>query len=97
MLQLILAVRDEGPHRSHFVVRERETDGRRPFRRYVRHFREIRRIQDFILEMAAEQGTLVVENEDIDNAVTDVVNALYSMLDSAGAGRASSGGERGGG
>ncbi len=97
MLQLILAVRDEGLHRSHFVVRERETDGRRPFRRYVRHFREIRRIQDFILEMAAEQGTLVVENEDIDNAVTDVVNALYSMLDSAGAGRASSGGERGGG
>lgn len=81
MLQLVVAVSDEGLHRSHFVVRERETDGRRPFRRYVRHFRKIRRIQDYILELAVDQGTLVVENRDIDQAVNDVVDALYSLLD----------------
>lgn len=96
MLQLVVAVRDEGLHRSHFMVRERETDGRRPFRRYVRHFREIRRIQDFILDMAEEQGTLVVENTDIDTAVTDVVDALYAMLDAAEPRRQDAVGERGG-
>lgn len=98
MLQLVVAVSDESLHRSHFVVRERETDGRRPFRRYVRHFREIRRIQDYILELAADQGTLVVENRDIDQAVTDVVDALYSLLDaSAGEEQVSSSRDRLGG
>lgn len=81
MLQVVIAVRDEALHRSHFVVRERETDGRRPFRRYMRHFAEIRRIQEFILGMAEEHGTLVVENTDIDQAVTCVMDALYRLLD----------------
>jgi len=81
MLQVIVAVRDEELHRSHFVVRGRETDGRRPFRRYMRHFGDIRRIQDFILSMAAQQGTLVIDNTDIDQAVGDVVDALFELLD----------------
>ena len=81
MLQVVVAVRDEELHRSHFVVRGRETDGRRPFRRYMRHFEDIRRIQDFILSMAMEEGTLVIENTDIDQAVADVMDALFELLD----------------
>lgn len=81
ILQIVVAVRDEAEHRSHFLLRERQTEGRRPFRRYVRHFRDIRRIQDFILTMAGEQGTLVIENMGIDAAVGTVVDALYDMMD----------------
>ncbi len=86
IMQLIVAVTDEASHRSHFLLRERQTEGRRPNRRYVRHFHDIRRIQEFILALAGEQGTLVVENEDIDSAVGTVVDALYARLGETGTG-----------
>jgi 2-phosphoglycerate kinase len=81
LLPMVMAVRDPELHRSHFLVRERETDGRRPFERYVRNFESIRRIQDFILERAAEEGTLVIDNVSIDDSVGLVVDALYELIE----------------
>ncbi|MBU2601839.1 MAG: zeta toxin family protein [Actinobacteria bacterium] len=80
-LHLTVSVSDTDLHMSHFLVRERETDGRRPFTRYVEHFDEIRRIQDFILERAAAEGTIVVDNVNIDDAVATAVDALYTMIE----------------
>lgn len=80
-LHLTVAVSDADLHMSHFLVRERETDGRRPFTRYVEHFEEIRRIQDFILERAEAEGTIVVDNVNIDDAVGTAVDALYTMIE----------------
>lgn len=81
VLSLTVAVSDPELHMSHFQVRERETDGRRPFTRYVEHFDEIRRIQDFILGRAAAEGTIVVDNVNIDDAVGMAVDALYEMIE----------------
>jgi 2-phosphoglycerate kinase len=83
VLPVTMAVSDAELHMSHFLVRERETDGRRPFTRYVEHFEEIRRIQEFILARARAEHTLVVDNVNIDDAVALTVDALYVAIDKA--------------
>jgi 2-phosphoglycerate kinase len=79
-----VAVRDIDLHRSHFLVRERETAGRRVLARYLKGFAEIRRIQGFILDRAESEGTLVVDNVGIDDAVGTVVEALYELIERSG-------------
>ena len=80
-LPLVVSVQDEQLHRSHFLVREQQTSGRRVLARYLQGFHDIRKIQDFIVERAATEGTLVVENVSIDDAVGTVVDALYGIIE----------------
>ena len=81
ILPMVVAVTDADLHRSHFLVREQETSGRRMVARYLRGFEEIRRIQEFILERAEAEGTLVIDNVSIDDAVGTVVEALYDLIE----------------
>ncbi|NLV72472.1 MAG: hypothetical protein GXY46_07710 [Actinobacteria bacterium] len=81
LLQMVVAVSDADLHRSHFLVREQETSGRRAIERYLKGFEEIRNIQDFILERARVEGTLVVDNTNIDETVGMVVDALYDVIE----------------
>jgi 2-phosphoglycerate kinase len=81
LLQIVVAVSDAALHRSHFLVREQETSGRRAIARYLQRFEEIRKIQDFILERAQAEGTLVVNNVSIDDTVSMVVDALYDVIE----------------
>ena len=78
---LVVSVSDEELHRSHFLVREQETSGKRVLARYLRGFDGIRRIQAFILEQAEREGTLVVDNVSIDDTVGIVVDALYGVIE----------------
>ena len=52
----------------------------RPFDRYLGSFDAIRKIQDFIVSRAREEGTLIIENIDIDETVGTVVEALYDLI-----------------
>jgi 2-phosphoglycerate kinase len=80
VLPMVVAVRDEALHRSHFLVREQQTDGRRPRQRYLANFGVIRKIQDYVLERAGVEETMIVENLNIDGAVTQVVDSLYALI-----------------
>jgi 2-phosphoglycerate kinase len=80
VLPMIVVVRDEELHRAHFLVRDRETDGTRPHQRYLDNFAEIRKIQDFILSRAEEEGTLIIDNLNIDDTVGVVVDHLYERI-----------------
>jgi 2-phosphoglycerate kinase len=80
LLPLVISVSDPSLHRSHFLVREQQTSGRRVLARYLQGFADIRKIQDFILERAATEGTLVVDNVNIDDSVGTVVDALYGVI-----------------
>jgi 2-phosphoglycerate kinase len=80
LLSMVVAVRDAKLHRGHFLVREQETSGRRAIARYLRQFEEIRKVQDFILDRATAEGTLVVDNVNIDDTVGLVVDALYDVI-----------------
>jgi 2-phosphoglycerate kinase len=81
LLSMVVAVTDADLHRSHFLVREQETSGRRAIERYLEDFEEIRKIQGLILERAQAEGTLVVDNVNIDNTVGIVVDALYQVIE----------------
>jgi 2-phosphoglycerate kinase len=81
LLPLVVAVGDPDLHRSHFLVREQETSGRRALARYLKGFGEIRKIQELILRRAEAEGTLVVDNVSIDDAVGTVVDALYGLIE----------------
>ena len=81
ILPMGVAVRDAELHRGHFLVRDRETSGRRAVMRYLKGFDDIRRIQDFVLSQAENEGTLVVDNVSIDEAVGTVVEALYDLIE----------------
>lgn len=81
ILPMIVAVREAELHRSHFLVREQETGGQRAVQRYLANFDEIRRIQEFLLTQAAAEGTLVIENESIDDTVGLVLDALYERIE----------------
>jgi 2-phosphoglycerate kinase len=83
VLPMVVVVREEELHRSHFLVRDRETNGNRPVQRYLQNFEEIRRIQDFILSRAEAEGTLVIDNLNIDDTVGVVLDALYAAIESA--------------
>lgn len=81
LLPLVICVKDEQLHRSHFLVREQQTSGKRALARYLRGFGEIRKIQEFILERAEKEGTLVVDNVNIDDTVGMVMDALYGVIE----------------
>ncbi|NLG64465.1 MAG: hypothetical protein GX537_02525 [Actinobacteria bacterium] len=80
VLEFVVAVSDVGRHRSHFSVRDWETGGLRPLRRYLEHFDEIRRIQDYILAQAAERGVQVIDNRAIDEAVKSVMDEVLRVV-----------------
>lgn len=81
VVEFVLAVRDKRRHRAHFTVREWETGGIRPLRRYVEHFAEIRRIQKYILARAEQCGVPVVENTSLDECLNEVLGTVLQRVE----------------
>jgi 2-phosphoglycerate kinase len=90
IVQMVLAVEDSKMHRSHFEIREVETEGARPFSRYLRSFENIRKIQDYILKLASEQNVPVFPCLSMDQtigAVLDfVINEVFTEYSGVGHG-----------
>jgi 2-phosphoglycerate kinase len=80
VVQLVLAVHDEGQHRSHFEIREVETEGSRPFSRYIESFENIRKIQEYILELATEQGVRVFPCVNMDATIAEVLDYVINQV-----------------
>ena len=88
---MIVVLEDEEVHRSRFLLRERETRHRRRRERYLSHFREIRWMQEYLLDLAREAGIPVIPGEDHDKAVekglevlVERVAAVYPLLEAEG-------------
>ena len=83
ILPMVIKVMDEKLHRSHFYIREVETQGTRPFQRYIEHFEHIRKIQDYISHLANMTGVKTFDSVELDKTVAEVVdyiiNAAYEM------------------
>jgi 2-phosphoglycerate kinase len=80
IMQFILKVDDADAHRSHFFVREWQTDGIRPLRRYIRNFSHIRSVQKYILARAAQYGVPVFDNVSIDQTVKAVMGEILQAV-----------------
>jgi 2-phosphoglycerate kinase len=84
VIELVMAVSGARRHRTHFTARDWQTGGVRPLRKYVDHFREIRRIQDYILTKARESGVLIIDNESIDDAVNEAMTEVLHAVSELG-------------
>ena len=80
VIEFVLAVPDARRHRTHFTARDWQTGGVRPLRRYLKHFDEIRRIQDYILARAEKHDVRVIANESIDDAVKEVMDEVLRVV-----------------
>lgn len=84
---LVVYLSDQDAHRSRFYIRALGTAMRRPAEEYIEHFREIRRIHDYILESAARTDVQTVENLAIENtsdaAVEIVANRVSGIAETA--------------
>jgi 2-phosphoglycerate kinase len=81
VLEFVLAVQDKARHRGNFSVREWETGGIRPLRRYLEHFAQIRRIQKYIVGRAAALGVPVVDNPSLDENLSEVLGAILHRVE----------------
>jgi 2-phosphoglycerate kinase len=80
VVQMVLAVDDEQQHRSHFEIREVETEGARPFSRYLDNFESIRKIQDYVMGLAAEQKVPVFPCYSMDATVSAVLDYVINQV-----------------
>lgn len=80
VVQMVLAVDDENQHRSHFEIREVETEGARPFARYIESFGNIRKIQDYVLRLAEEMRVPVFQCYSMDATVGTIIEYVINQV-----------------
>ncbi len=73
--QQIIAVDDAVIHANHFAARDREARTR-GLRRYLDHFDDIRRIQDYLKGLAQQRGVPVITSYGLDQTVSMVMEAV---------------------
>jgi 2-phosphoglycerate kinase len=72
---VVVTVDDEDLHRSHFAVRSADA-GSRPFERYMRGFKNIRRVQKYIKSQALTHGVPAVPNYSLDQSLSAVIDLV---------------------
>lgn len=88
VVSLLLVVKDEQSHRDHFALRERQTASKRLQQSYVKHFREVRLLQDYLMDQARNSGTAIIDADDFDDAVEAALHHVLGTLFSARLARA---------
>lgn len=78
VVQLVITVDDEDAHRSHFYIREVQTDGTRPFERYRANFGSIRLLGRYFEDMAHEHGIPVIVSHQLDVTIADVIEHILN-------------------
>jgi 2-phosphoglycerate kinase len=83
-VEALLVVDDEGLHRGHLSLRR----GARPAERYLRHFGEIRKLQEYLTRRAREEGVPVVHNENVDATLGRLMEHVLDAVGALGGERA---------
>lgn len=76
----VITVEEEALHRSHFYVREMETDSSRPYDRYIAYLENIRKIQKYIKSMAKESGVRVFDSVNLDSTVKMMLEEILAKV-----------------
>lgn len=80
VVQLLITVDDEDSHRSHFYIREIQTEGTRPFERYRANFPNIRLLGRYVEDLAVEHGIPVVHSHQLDRTVAEVLELIVDTV-----------------
>jgi 2-phosphoglycerate kinase len=78
--QVVISVPDREMHKEHFSKRTLETQGSRPVKRYINNIDKIHMIQEYIEELARENGVPIIENYNLDDTVNSVLEILFQRV-----------------
>jgi len=78
VVECVLSIDDAEAHASHFWIRDTDSEGVRPYEKYLDCFDDIRLIQNYILGRARKHGVPVVENGNIEAAIGEVMELVLS-------------------
>ncbi|HEY2935072.1 MAG TPA: hypothetical protein VGJ25_00645 [Gaiellaceae bacterium] len=81
VVQCVLAIDDEDAHASHFMIRDAASGGTRPVDKYMDRLEDIRRIQRLIVSRARRNGVPVIENTNMERAISSVMELVLSGAD----------------
>lgn len=79
MVPVIISVEEEDLHRSHFYVREIETDGMRSYKRYRQNFENIRKIGLFIEGLALKHNIPIIRSQQLDTTISLVLSEVINQ------------------
>lgn len=80
IVPIVITVENQDDHRSHFSVREFETEGSRPFARYLANFDYIRKIGRYIERLARARTIPVISSYGLDLTVDHVLEVVMGEV-----------------
>ena len=81
VVECVLAIDDAEAHASHFWIRDTDSEGVRPYEKYLDCFDDIRLIQTYILGRARKHGVPVIRNGSMDEAITELMELVLSAAE----------------
>lgn len=72
----VLSLSDEEVHKSRFYSRCRQLWARRPLKRYLQHFADIRKTHDYIVGEAHKHDVCVIENIDVNDTIDTMIESI---------------------
>jgi 2-phosphoglycerate kinase len=81
VVQCVLAIDDTEAHAGHFWIRDSDSEGVRPYEKYLDSFEDIRLVQTYILGRARKHNVPVIENGNIEQAIGDVMELVLSAAE----------------
>ena len=81
VVQCVLAINDAEAHASHFWIRDSDSEGVRPYEKYLDAFDDIRLVQAYIQGRARKNDVPVIENGNIEDAIGEVMELVLSAAE----------------
>ncbi len=79
IIEIMLDVHKENDHKQHFLTRHLQ-NANRIQKRYLNHFKEIRIIQNFLVQRAHVNNICVIENYNLKKVEKKILDHIYSQL-----------------
>ena len=81
VVECVLAIDDAEAHASHFWIRDTDSEGVRPYEKYLDAFDDIRLVQAYIQGRARKHDVPVIENGNIEDAIGEVMELVLSATE----------------
>ena len=81
VVQCVLAINDTEAHASHFWIRDSDSEGVRPYEKYLDSFDDIRLVQAYIMGRARKHEVPVIENGSMEDAIGEVMELVLSAAE----------------
>jgi 2-phosphoglycerate kinase len=81
VVQCVLAIDDAEAHAAHFWIRDSDSEGVRPYEKYLDAFDDIRLVQTYILGRARKHGVPVIRNGSIDDAISELMELVLAATE----------------